>query len=319
MIDEDGPRALRLVRMAAAEAFRDAGLSASPDERTAVLVSGSKPILGGPFPLPPETVVYEAARAVKATGPVMNVSAACATGIHSLAAAVGWIQSGRCDAVFAGAAESSFHPLYEAGFRRMGVLSRSGWTRPFDRDRDGFIMGEGAGVLYVETLDSAVRRGAKIYAEVTGWALGSDAHHPTRFNGNGRRMADTLGGALRRAGRRLEDIDYINAHGTATRLNDELESAALEGLYRGISRRPLVSSTKGATGHLLGAAGAVEIGFTLLAIRDGCVPPTVGLENPQSDAFDFVPARARETPVRRAASLSFGFGGTLAAVILEKL
>jgi len=315
----EGPRALRLARAAAEEAVRDAGLAGPLDERTAVLVSGSKPILGGPFPLPPEAVAHEAARAVRASGPVLNVSAACATGVHSLAAALGWIRSGRCEAALAGAAESSFHPLYEAGFRQMGVLSRSGRTRPFDRDRDGFVMGEGAGVFYVETLESARRRGAKIYAEVTGWALGSDAHHATRFNGEGRHMADTLGGALRRAGLLPEDLDYVNAHGTATRLNDALESAALDGLYRGANRRPLVSSTKGATGHLLGAAGAVEIGFTLLAIRDGRVPPTLGLETPQSDAFDFVPLRSRAVPVRRAASVSFGFGGALAAVILERI
>jgi len=314
-----GPRALRLVRAAAEEAVLDAGLDRPLDERTAVLVSGSKPLLGGPLPLPPEAVATEAARAARASGPVLNISAACATGVHSLAAAVGWIRSGRCDAALAGAAESSFHPLYEAGFRRLGVLSRSGRTRPFDRARDGFVMGEGAGVFYVETLEAARRRGAKIYAEVTGWALGSDAHHATRFNGEGRHMADTLGGALRRAGLSPQDLDYVNAHGTATRLNDALESAALEGLYRGANRRPLVSSTKGATGHALGAAGAVEIGFTLLAIRDSRVPPTLGLENPQSDAFDFVPAQAREATVRRAASVSFGFGGTLAAVILERI
>ena len=155
-----------------------------------------------------------------------------------------------------------------------------------------------------------------MYGELTGWAMGSDAHHATRFNSNGRRMADTLARALGRAGLAPDELDYVNAHGTATLLNDSLESSALTGL---LPRGALVSSTKGATGHLLGATGAVELAFCLLALRDGRVPPTLHLEDPETDALDFVPGRSRAVNVRRAASLSFGFGGSLAAAVVEKI
>ncbi len=312
------PRAVRFALSAAEEALLDAGFSGPLGERGGVLVSCSKPLLHGDGVLPPETVPHAVACEFGAEGPVMNLSSACATGVQSVMAAAGWIREGRCDRALAGASESSLHPLYLAGFEKMGVLSETGRVRPFDRRRDGFVMGEGAGVFHLETLDAARRRGAPIYGELTGWDFACDAHHAARFNSNGRRMADTLSRALRRSGLSPEDLDHVNAHGTATLLNDALETQALLSLFGG-EKRPLVSSTKGATGHLLGATGAVELAFCLLALRDGRVPPTLNLEEPETDRLDFVPARSRAAAVRRAASLSFGFGGSLAAVVVEKV
>lgn len=320
---EDGsPRAVSLARVAAREAWADAGFDPAdppPGERLGCLVSSSKPLPpmtpGGPWGAPDE-VPTAVAREIGAEGLVMNLAAACATGAQSLLAAAGWIAEGRADVVVAGASESALHPLYRAGFAQMGVLSRAGRVRPFDRDRDGFLMGEGAGVFVLESLEHATARRARVWARVAGGDVSADAHHPTRFNGNGERMTDCLRRALRRAERTPEDLDYINAHGTATRLNDALESQALRRLVpRGGAP---ISSTKGATGHLLGATGAVEIAFTLLALRDGLLPPTLHLDNPETSDLDFVPNRARPATPRLAASLSFGFGGALSAVVLER-
>lgn len=256
------------------------------------------------------------ARSFGAEGMVMNLTAACATGAQSLLAAAGWIAEGRADLVLAGASESALHPLYQAGFRQMGVLSKSGRVRPFDRDRDGFLMGEGAAVFVVESLESATARGVPILARVMGGDFSSDAHHATRFNSNGDRMAASLRRALERAGTAPGALNYVNAHGTGTLLNDSLESKAILSLFGEDS--PPLSSTKGATGHLLGASGAVELGFTVLAIRDGILPPTLHLDHPATDRLDFVPHRARRALVHRAASLSFGFGGVLSAVVLGR-
>jgi 3-oxoacyl-[acyl-carrier-protein] synthase II len=311
------PRALRFAKDAAGEALLDAGVDVPLGERTGILVSCSKPLMDSPLILPGDSVPHVVAWETGAGGPVMNLSAACATGAQSVMAAAEWILEGRCDAALAGAAEASLLPLYVAGFQRMGVLSPSGVVRPFDRRRDGFIMGEGAGVLYLERESSARRRGAHIYGLLSGWHFGCDATDAVRMNGGGRWMAGSLAGALRRAGWDREDLDYVNAHGTATRLNDGLETLALESVYDGAGRRPLVSSTKGATGHLLGATGAIELAFCLLAMRDGRVPPTLHLDQPESSRFDFVPNTSRTTRVRRSASLSFGFGGSLAAVVME--
>lgn len=322
LADDGFPRAVSLARLAAREAWDDAGFDPAdppPGERLGCLVSSSKPL---PPAKPrdawgaPDEVPTAVARQIGAEGPVMNLAAACATGAQSLLAAAGWIAEGRADVVVAGASESALHPLYQAGFAQMGVLSKAGRVRPFDRDRDGFLMGEGAGVFVLESLEHATARRARVWARVAGGDVSADAHHPTRFNGNGERMTDSLRRALRRADRSPEDLDYVNAHGTATRLNDALESQALKRLWpRGGAP---VSSTKGATGHLLGATGAVEIAFTLLALRDGVLPPTLHLDNPEIPDLDFVPNRARSAVLRLAASLSFGFGGALSAVVLER-
>lgn len=315
-------RALAWAERAAAEALAEVGDAWTGGERCGCSVSGSKPLLSE-FSRdaldwrPPEDVCSMVARLGRAGGPVINLSSACATGAQSVLVAAGWIREGRVDRALAGAAESSFHPLYVAGFDQMGVLSPGRRVRPFDRARDGFLLGEGAGVFVLERWDLARARGAAIYAEVSGGDFSCDAHHATRFNSQGRRMADCLRRALTRAGATPADLDYVNAHGTATLLNDALETRALESLFQE-GGAPPVSSTKGATGHLLGATGAVELGFTLLALRDGRLPPTLNLENPETESIDFIPGRSRPAIVRRAASLSFGFGGALASVVLEK-
>lgn len=312
-----GNRAIQLALVAAQEAWNQAGYPRLNPERVGCVVSSSKPLppLNGQGGWQsPEEVPSSVARFFGAQGMVMNLTAACATGAQSLLVAAGWIAEGRADLVLAGASESALHPLFQAGFRQMGVLSKTGRVRPFDRNRDGFLMGEGAAVFVVESISSAAARGAPILAGVLGGDFSSDAHHTTRFNSNGDRMAGSFRRALDRAKVFPESIDYVNAHGTGTRLNDSLESKALLSLFgRG---SPPISSTKGATGHLLGATGAVELGFTLLAIRDGILPPTLNLENPETDQLDFVPNQARNVSVRRAASLSFGFGGALSAVVL---
>ncbi len=322
LADDGAPRAVTLALAAAREAWIDAGLANAAGlagERRGCLVSSSKPLppaAPGESWRAPDEVPAAVARALGAEGPVMNLAAACATGAQSLLAAVGWIAEGRADVVVAGAAESALHPLYRAGFAKMGVLSKAGRVRPFDRARDGFLMGEGAAVFVLETAESAAARGARVWAEVLGGDFSSDAHHATRFNGNGERMAASLARALKRADVPPDALDYINAHGTATRLNDALESQALKKVFP--RNAPPVSSTKGATGHLLGATGAVEIAFTLLALRDGILPPTLHLDRPETPDLDFVPNRARRAPVRRAASLSYGFGGALSAVVLGR-
>ncbi|MBL0058170.1 MAG: beta-ketoacyl-[acyl-carrier-protein] synthase family protein [Elusimicrobia bacterium] len=312
-----GLRAVALALRAAEEAWGDAQLKAVDPERLSCVVSSSKPLLGSGADWicePPEAVPQAVARAIGAEGLVLNIASACATGAQSLLTAAGWIEEGRADVVLAGAAESALHPLYLGGFRNMGVLSNRGVVRPFDRGRDGFLVGEGAAVFVVESRDRARTRGARIYAEILGGDFSSDAHHATRFNSNGLRMAGCLERALARAKLGRRALDYVNAHGTATALNDTLETQALLSLFP--DHAPPISSTKGATGHLLGATGAVEIAFSVLALRDQCLPPTLNLEDPETDRLDFVPNRSRPADLRRVASLSFGFGGTLAAVVL---
>lgn len=317
LASDEHPRAVQLALRAAQEAWEDAGLRRVDPERVSCVVSSSKPVYSESGSLrwsPPDRVPEEVARAFGVQGLVMNLASACATGAHSVLTAAGWIQEGKADVVLAGAAESALHPLYLAGFHQMGVLSRKGFVRPFDKDRDGFVVGEGAAVFVVEPLDRALERGAVVYGEIRGGHFSCDAHHATRFNSSGRSMAQCLRNALTRAGVAAEDVNYVNAHGTATALNDSLEAQALLTLFSG--RAPLVSSTKGATGHLLGATGAVEIAFCLLAMRDRTVPPTLHLENPETDGLDFVPQRARSADLERVVSVSFGFGGALSSVVM---
>ena len=316
---EEGPlpRTLTLALRAAHESWTHAQLTAVDPERLACVVSSSKPLLGpegGWDCRAPDLVPAAVARQHDAQGAVLNIASACATGAQSLLMGAGWIQEGRADVVLAGAAESALHPLYLAGFKQLGVLSERGMVRPFDRGRDGFVVGEGAAVFVLESLSRARGRGAKIHGELLGGNFSSDAHHATRFNSQGRNMAACLQKALRHAGLNSAQLDYVNAHGTATPLNDSLETQALLSLFQ--NHPPPVSSTKGATGHLLGATGAVEIAFSLLALRDGILPPTLNMENPETDRLDFVPNRARAKTLHHVASLSFGFGGTLAAVVL---
>ncbi|HYD89497.1 MAG TPA: beta-ketoacyl-ACP synthase II [Vitreimonas sp.] len=256
-------------------------------------------------------------------GPNHAVVTACATGAHAVGDAARLIVHGDADVMVAGGAEAAVGRLAMAGFCALRALS-SGFnetperaSRPYDKDRDGFVMGEGAGCLVLEEYEHAKARGAKIYAEVKGYGLSGDAYHITApsDDGDGGFRAMTM--ALKDAGMSPSDIDYVNAHGTSTPLGDEIELKAVERLFGNAAGNLSLSSTKSAIGHLLGAAGAVEAVFCALAIRDGVVPPTLNLDNPSVEsAIDLTPLKAKKRPVKAAMSNSFGFGGTNAAVIL---
>lgn len=310
------PRTVQLALTAAQEALTDAGLQPpSLGERWGCVVSASKPIISGTDFLQPDRVPQILAQTFGVQGPVMNLSAACATGVQSAMVGAEWLKEGRCDAVLCGAAESSLEPLYQAGFEQMGVLSKEGRVRPFDRGRDGFVIGEGAAVFVLERASGARDRGAPSYGFLRGWDFSCDAHHATRFNSNGAKIARGLARAMDRAGVAAAQVGYVNAHGTATPLNDRLEAQALTVIFSGTDVS--VSSTKGATGHLLGATGAVELAFTLLALRDGRLPPTLHLQAPETKALDFVPGRAQAKHLAHAATVSFGFGGAIGALVAE--
>jgi len=320
--DTEVHRALHFALLAAEEAVDEAKvLRFITGERAGCIVSSSKPLLSeahenkdGLSYLEPNSVPRAVARYLEMTGPQLNVTSACATGLHSVMVGAEWIREGRCDVVLAGASESSLHPLYQAGFSQMGVLSPSGCVRPFDRQRNGFVLGEGAAVLCLESLQHVRERGAKYYGELLGWDISSDGEHAFRFNSNGERIARSLRRALQRGGVSTDVVDYINAHGTATPLNDRLEVQALLSVFND-KRRVRVSSTNAATGHLLGATGAVELAFCLLAMRDEIAPPTLNLDSPETDLLDFLPNRAKPCFVDYASTLSFGFGGAIASMV----
>ncbi len=249
------------------------------------------------------------------SGPSMNVVAACATGIASIATAAHWIRSGTCEIVLAGASESSLHPLYRAGFERMGVLAKGGrpeCARPFDLHRSGFVMGEGAAVLLLESGESLRRRGGHPLAQLLGIQLGHSSADALRFDPEGTAIASLI----RRVTSKGESPDYINAHGTGTRFNDAAETKGIRSALGRSAARVAVSSTKASTGHLLGAAGAIEAAFCVLALRDHVLPPTLHLETPDPSCdLDCVPLKARPAPIQTALSLSYGFGGQLGAVL----
>ncbi|MCJ9735573.1 beta-ketoacyl-ACP synthase II, partial [Bradyrhizobium sp. PRIMUS42] len=236
------------------------------------------------------------------------------------------IALGDADVMVAGGAESPISRIGIAGFNAARALS-TGFnetpekaSRPYDKDRDGFVMGEGAGVLVLEELEHARRRGAKIYAEVIGYGMSGDAYHITSPSPDGDGGFRSMSAALKRAGLTASDLDYINAHGTSTPLGDEIELGAVERLLGNAASKVAMSSTKSSTGHLLGAAGAIEAIFAILAIRDNVVPPTINLDNPSVEtAIDLVPHKAKKREVNVALSNSFGFGGTNASVIVRRL
>jgi 3-oxoacyl-[acyl-carrier-protein] synthase II len=226
--------------------------------------------------------------------------------------------------MIAGGTESVITPLGIGGFNAMKALSTRNdapekASRPFDRDRDGFVMGEGAGVVVLEELEAALGRGAKIYAEIVGYGMTADAYHITTPAPNGEGAARCMAATLKDAGIRPEAVDYINAHGTSTKYGDELETAAIKTVFGDHAYKLCVSSTKSMTGHLLGAAGGVEAVFAILAMRNSLVPPTINLDNPDPDCdLDYVPNRARRIEVRHAMSNSFGFGGTNACLLFNR-
>jgi 3-oxoacyl-[acyl-carrier-protein] synthase II len=258
-------------------------------------------------------------------GPNHAVVTACSTGAHAIGDAARLIALGDAEVMVAGGAESSVCRIALAGFAACKALStgfndrpKQG-SRPYDRDRDGFVMGDGAGCLVLESLEHARARGAEIYAELIGYGLSGDAYHITAPSPDGDGGYRAMAGALKRAGISAGDIDYVNAHGTSTPLGDEIELRAVERLLGNAAGKVTMSSTKSSIGHLLGAAGAVEAIFSILAIRDGIAPPTLNLDNPSVEtAIDLVPHVAKRLDIDIALSNSFGFGGTNASLIFRR-
>ena len=256
-------------------------------------------------------------------GPNSATCTACSTGAHAVGDSFKIIQRGDADAMLCGGAEAAITPMGVGGFAAMRALSTRNAdpehaSRPFDAERDGFVIGEGAGVLILEELGHARERGAKIYAEVVGYGMSSDAFHITQPSENGDGAIRVMKNAISDAGVQPHEIDYINAHGTSTHYNDKLETMAIKRVFGDSAYSIPVSSTKSMMGHLLGAAGGVEAGISALALRDQIVPPTANLEKPDPECdLDYVPNASRRRPMRYALSNSFGFGGTNAALLMK--
>ena len=259
-------------------------------------------------------------------GPNHAVVTACSTGAHSIGDAARMIQLDDADVMLAGGAESALCPLGIAGFAQAKALSTRNdepekASRPWDRDRDGFVMGEGAGVVVLEEYERAKARGAKIYAELIGYGMSGDAYHVTAPHPEGAGGFRAMQVAMKRSGLDVSDIDYINAHGTSTPMGDELELGSVKKLFGNAVGKLSMSSTKSAIGHLLGGAGAVEAIFCILAMRDQIVPPTLNLDNPSDtcSGMDLVPHVAKERPVKAVLNNSFGFGGTNASLVFRAI
>jgi 3-oxoacyl-[acyl-carrier-protein] synthase II len=343
-------RFIQLALVAAVEAVEDSGWMPGPDQeeercRTGVmigsgigglptiyeaslLISQGKARRISPFFIP-SALINLASGHVSIRygfkGPNHAVVTACATGVHALGDAARLIALGDADVMVAGGTEAAVSEIGMAGFCASRALSTNfndnptAGSRPWDRDRDGFVMGEGAGVLVLEELEHAQKRGAKIYAEVIGYGMSGDAHHITAPSEDGDGAFRSMRAALRSAGLAPADIQYVNAHGTSTPMGDDLELGAVERLWGDAAKGLAMSSTKSAIGHLLGAAGAVEGIFSCLAIRDNVAPPTLNLENPSREsAIDRVAKQAQPRRIDIALSNSFGFGGTNASIIFKR-
>lgn len=331
--------------VAADEAIKDAGLAEYDGDKTRMGVSIGAGIGGlntiydncvelyangprhiSPFFIPKVIINMTAGHvSIKygLKGPNLSVVTACASAAHSIGEAVRLIQHGDADVMVAGGAEGAVGKIGVAGFCAMKALSTRNdepekASRPWDKGRDGFIIAEGAGILVLEEYEHAIKRGAKIYAEVAGYGLSGDAYHITAPAPGGEGGLRAMQAALKDAGMQPGDVDYINAHGTSTGLGDMGELVAVKTLFAGADVS--MSSTKSMTGHLLGAAGGIEAIFCVMAIRDGIVPPTINLENPEEEVgdFDLVPNVAKKRTVDVALSNSFGFGGTNASLIIKR-
>ncbi|HZY45276.1 MAG TPA: beta-ketoacyl-ACP synthase II, partial [Anaerolineae bacterium] len=280
-----------------------------------------------PFLVPmmlPDTASGQIAIQFGLKGPNLCPVSACATGSHAIGEAAEWIRRGVADAVVTGSAEAAIIPIAMAGFNNMTAISTRNdapekASRPFDKNRDGFVCGEGAGVLILEELEHAQARGAKIYAEVIGYGSSADAYHITAPEESGAGAAQAMNMALAQAGLKPNQIDYINAHGTSTPLNDKGETAAIKRVFGEAAYHVPISSTKSMTGHLLGAAGAVEGVIATKVITEGIIPPTINYETPDPNCdLDYTPNTARRKQVNTIMSNSFGFGGHNAVVILSR-
>jgi 3-oxoacyl-[acyl-carrier-protein] synthase II len=341
-------RFIHLAMVAATEAVEDSGwVPATEEDRcasgvmigsgigglhtiyeAALLVSQGKARRLSPFFIPASLINLSSGHvSIKYgfKGPNHSVVTACATGVHAVGDAARLIMLGDADLMVAGGAEAAVNPLGIAGFCASRALSTAfndspqQASRPWDKDRDGFVMGEGAGVLVLEELEHAKARGAKIYAEVSGYGMSGDAHHITAPADGHEGAYRAMKAALKNGGIDPADIQYVNAHGTSTPMGDDLELEATERLFGDHAGKLAMSSTKSATGHLLGAAGAIEAIFSILAIRDGVVPPTLNLDNPSRfSAIDRVAKHAQERRVDVVLSNSFGFGGTNASILFRR-
>lgn len=258
-------------------------------------------------------------------GPNIAIVTACTTGVHAIGQAARMIAYGDADAMVAGGAEKATTPVSLGGFGSARALSTrnddpTAASRPWDKDRDGFVMGDGAGVMVLEEYEHAKARGAKIYAELTGFGMSADAYHITAPPETGEGAANAMKNALNDARLNPEQVEYINAHGTSTPAGDKAETAAVKNIFGDHARSVMVSSTKSMTGHLLGAAGAVEAIFSVLAIVDQVAPPTINLDNPDDCCdLDYVPHTARQTAINHAVCNSFGFGGTNGSLVFSKI
>jgi beta-ketoacyl-acyl-carrier-protein synthase II len=301
------------------------GLPAIEEEHKLLLEKGPKRI--SPFFIP-SLLINLASGQISIRfgfrGPNLAVATACAAGTHAIGDAFKIIQRGDADLMISGGTEAEITPLAIGGFNALKALSRRNEepqkaSRPFDRDRDGFVMGEGCGLLVLESLEHALKRNADIKAEIVGYGLTADAYHMTTPSPGGRGAAQCMKMALADAGLAPEEVDYINAHGTSTPLNDAIETAAIKAVFGKHAYRLAVSSTKSMIGHLLGAAGGVEAVATVLTIRNNLIPPTINYETPDPNCdLDYVPNKARPAEVNVALSNSFGFGGTIGCIVFKK-
>jgi 3-oxoacyl-[acyl-carrier-protein] synthase II len=332
--------------VAAQQALADSGLEITDENRLRIgavvgsgiggirtlqsqvtVMDGSGPTRVSPFMVPMmlvDTAGGMIAIHLQIQGSNIAVVTACATGTNAIGEAAETIRRGQTDVMFAGGSEAAVARVAMAGLGSMTALSTRNddpthASRPFDRTRDGFVMGEGSAILVLESEEHAKARSAQIYAEVVGYGSTNDAYHISAPSENGRGAADCMRMALKSAGLELGDIDYINAHGTSTSLNDKSETAAIKNVFGEQAYNIPVSSTKSMTGHLMGASGALEGIFSTLAIRDGVIPPTINYETPDPDCdLDYVPNKAREKDLQYVMSNSFGFGGHNATIILGK-
>ncbi len=261
----------------------------------------------------------------KIKGPNIVSTSACASGCHAIGSAVGEIQLGRCDAMVSGGIEATITPLAVAGFASLKALSATHndlpekASRPFDKNRDGFVIGEGGGMLFLESLEGAQRRGAKIYAEIVGYGATADAYHMTAPHESGEGMAMAMKNALDDAGVAPEEVEHINAHGTSTPMNDLCETRAIKTVFKNHAKNLKISATKSMTGHLLGGAGGLESVFSVLALHEGVLPGTINLENPDPECdLDYLSGGSVSLKCQYALCNSFGFGGTNASILFKR-